>query len=75
LAVHDAEQKVRVGLLVDEVKAIRVIEAGEIQALTHKGDIHTAVQPYAYGRYEEIVMLDINRLFNSPDMAQIGLKA
>lgn len=75
LVVHDAEKKVQVGLVVDEVKGIRVVQAGEIQALVLKNKIHPAIQPYVYGRYDNVMALDINRLFSSPEMAHIGLKA
>lgn len=74
LVVHDAEEKVRAGLFVDEVKAVRSIPNGEISPLTNTAQIAPTIRPYTYGFYNKIILLDINRLFDSPDMAHIGLK-
>lgn len=74
LVVHDAAEKARAGLLVDEVKAVRSIPNGEISPLVSAEQIAPTIRPYTYGSYNKIILLDIDRLFDSPDMTHIGLK-
>jgi chemotaxis signal transduction protein len=74
LVVHNATEKTRAGLIVDEVKAIRSIPNGEITPLKDSIQVNPTVRPYTYGHYDKIILLDIDRLFNLSDMAHIGLK-
>jgi purine-binding chemotaxis protein CheW len=75
LVVRNQSAEILVGLIVDAVEGIRVIETGKIQAL--RGELLGRGVPFLRGVADEdgrlLVVLDLERLLLSPDLRQFEL--